>query len=102
MSRLEQLRQLVAAQPHDPFTHYGVGLECAQLERWEEALTAFDETLRLDRQYSAAYFQKARVELKLGRREAAAETLTAGIAVATANGETHTVSKMQEMLESMS
>lgn len=101
MSRLDQLRKLAATQPGDPFTQYGVGLECMQLERWEEALAAFEQTLRIDRQYAAAYFQKARVELKLGRREAAIETLKAGIAVAAAKGETHTVSKMQETLESL-
>jgi tetratricopeptide (TPR) repeat protein len=101
MSRLDQLRRLAAAQPDDPFTHYGVGLECEQLERWEEALAAFEQTLKIDPQYSAAYFQKARVELKLGRRETAAGTLKAGIAVAAGKGETHTVSKMQELLESL-
>jgi tetratricopeptide (TPR) repeat protein len=101
MSRLEQLRRLAAAQPGDPFTHYGVGLEYMQLERWDDALAAFEQTLSIDPQYSAAYFQKARTELKLGRRAEAAETLKAGMAVAAARGETHTVSKMQEMLESL-
>ena len=101
MSRLDQLRRLAAAQPNDPFMHYGVGLECVQLERWEEALAAFERTLEVDPQYSAAYSQKARVELKLGRREAAAGTLHAGIAVAAGKGETHAVSKMQELLESL-
>jgi tetratricopeptide (TPR) repeat protein len=101
MSRLDQLRKLAAAQPDDPFTHYGVGLECVQLTRWEEALVAFEQTLRIDPQYSAAYMQKARVELKLAKREAAAATLKAGIAVASGKGETHAVSKMQELLESL-
>jgi tetratricopeptide (TPR) repeat protein len=101
MSRLDQLLRLAAAQPDDPFTHYGVGLEYVQLERWAEALAAFEQTLQLDPQYTAAYFQKARVELKLGRRDAAAETLTAGIAVAAGRGDTHAVSKMQELLESL-
>ena len=101
MSRLDQLRRLAAAQPDDPFTHYGVALECVKLELWGEALAAFDRTLAIDAQYSAAYFQKARAELKLGRREAAAATLKAGMAVAASKGDTHAVSKMQELLESL-
>jgi tetratricopeptide (TPR) repeat protein len=101
MSRLEQLRKLAAAQPADPFTHYGIALECVQLERWEEALAAFEQTLAIDHAYAAAYFQKARTELKLGRRQAAAVTLQAGVQVAAAQGDTHTVSKMKELLETL-
>ena len=101
MSRLEQLRKLAAVSPADPFTHYGVGLECAALEHWAEALAAFEQVLGLDPRYSAAYLQKARAELKLGRRDAAAGTLRAGIAVAQASGETHAASEMQKTLEMM-
>lgn len=101
MARLDQLRKLAAAQPQDPFTHYGVALECVQLERWEEALAAFEQTLAIDREYAAAYFQKARTELKLGRRKEAVATLEAGILVAVAKGETHTASKMRELRETL-
>jgi tetratricopeptide (TPR) repeat protein len=101
MSRLEQLRQFAAAQPDDPLAHYGLALEYANHERWDEALAAFEQTLRIDRQYVAAHHQKARVELKLGRRAAAAESLRAGIAVATAKNDAHAASKMKEMLESL-
>jgi len=101
MSRLEKLRQLAAAQPDDPLTHYGVGLECMGLEQWPDALAAFDRTLAIDAQYSAAYLQKARTLLKLDRRAEAAAALQAGVAVAAARGETHAVSKMQELLETL-
>jgi tetratricopeptide (TPR) repeat protein len=101
MSRLDQLRKLAESQPDDALAQYGVGLECMQLERWEEAIAAFQRTLSLDRGYSAAYFQKARAELQLGRRAAAAATLKAGIAAADAKGETHTASEMKKMLEAL-
>ena len=101
MSRLEQLRKLAALSPSDPFTHYGVGLECLALERWAEAITTFERVLALDPRYSAAYAQKARAELKLGRRPAATATLQAGIATAQASGETHAASEMQKTLETM-
>jgi tetratricopeptide (TPR) repeat protein len=101
MSRLDQLRKLAESQPDDALAQYGVGLECMQLERWEEAIAAFQRTLGLDLDYSAAYFQKARAEVKLGRRAAAAATLQAGIAAANAKGEAHTANEMKKMLETL-
>ena len=101
MSRLEQLKKLAATQPDDPFVLYGLALEHMQLEQWDDARAAFDRTLAIDATYSAAYFQKARALLKLGRRDEAAATLETGIAVASARGEAHTVSKMKELQESL-
>lgn len=101
MSRLDQLRKLAAAEPSDPLAHYGIALECVQLERWEEAIEAFEQTLAIDYAYVAAYFQKARTELKLGRRPAATATLQAGVQIAAAQGDTHSLSKMKELLETL-
>ena len=102
MSRLEQLQKLVAAQPDDPLGHYGVALELMQLERWQEAVAAFERALAIDDGYSAAHYQKARALVKLGRREEARATLRTGIAAAQAKGETHTADSMREMLETLS
>ncbi len=101
MSRLEQLQKLADAQPEDPLARYAVGLECMQLKRWAEAEAAFDRTLTIDPHYSAAYFQKARAQIKLGQPRAAAATLRKGIDVAAARGESHTVDKMKELLETL-
>ncbi len=81
--------------------HYGVGLECLAREEWADAVAAFDAVLKLDPRYSAAYAQKARAELKLGRRAEAAATLRAGVAVARGKGEKHAADEMQKMLETM-
>ncbi len=101
MARLDQLRKLAAAEPNDPLVHYGVGLECMNLERWAEARAEFERTLTIDPNYTAALFQKARAELKLGLREAAAATLQTGMALATQKGETHAADEMRKMLEAM-
>ena len=101
MSRLERLRKLAATQPNDPFVHYGVGLECVAQEQWDEALAAFERTLAIDGAYSAAHMQKARVEVKLGQRDAARATLVAGIAAAQAAGESHAAGEMGKILETL-
>lgn len=102
MDRLAQLMKLAAAQPEDPLAHYGVGLELMKLARWEEADAAFHRVLAIDPQYSAAHYQMARAYLKLGRRDAAREALSAGMRAARANGEAHTENAMREMLETLS
>jgi tetratricopeptide (TPR) repeat protein len=101
VSRLEQLQKLAAAQPGDPLTHYAIGLEMMQQERFDEALASFERTLSIDAAYSAALFQKAKAALKLGRRDAALEALRAGMEVARAKGEAHTENAMREMLETL-
>lgn len=100
--RLEQLRQLAAASPDDPLTQYGLALEYMSLERWDEAIAAFDQTLRIDPRYAAAYFQKARAQLRQGRRVEAARTLEAGMAAAEANGDAHAAAEMRKMREALS
>lgn len=101
MSRLDKLEKLAAMQPDDPFVRYGVGLELAALERWEDAIAAFDRVLALDSQYTAAHLQKARAETRLGRRDDARMTLTAGITAANAAGDRHTADEMSKLLETL-
>jgi len=101
VTRLEQLQKLAAAQPHDPLAHYGVGLEHMNLQQWEPAIAAFDRALQADANYVAAYMQKARAELKLGRRTAALQTLQRGVALARAQGDRHAADEMNKLLETL-
>ncbi|MFO0839757.1 MAG: tetratricopeptide repeat protein [Phycisphaerae bacterium] len=101
MSRLEQLKKLVASQPDDPMPHYGLGLEYINLERWDEAAQAFEAAIRVDAKYSAAYYHKARALISAGRHDDARATLEAGKIVARAAGDWHTDSEMQDLLDSL-
>lgn len=101
MSRLDQLLKLAETDPNDPLAHYAVALEYFNLERWEDALAAFARTLGIDRQYTAAYYHKARAEIRAGRREAARETLAAGMECAHAKGDKKTEREMRELLETI-
>lgn len=77
--------------------HYAIGLELIQQERWTEAVSAFDDALKADENYSAAYYHKGRALIKANQPADAAETLTKGIAVATASGDMKTVSEMTDL-----
>lgn len=102
MPRLETLLKLAESQPADPLARYAVGLEYVQLDRWDDALTAFAQTITIDPGYVAAYAQKARAELKLHQSDAARQTLQAGIAVAEAAHDRHAAYSMQKTLETLS
>lgn len=101
MSRLAQLLKLVRIAPDDALTHYSLGLEYAQLGQLPEAIAAFEAALRVDENYSAAYYQKAKVEIGLGRFDAARATLRCGTDTARNAGDWHTVNEMQSLAETI-
>ncbi|MBU0639030.1 MAG: tetratricopeptide repeat protein [Planctomycetes bacterium] len=102
MTRLEQLQKLAALHPDDAMLPYGIGLEYINLERWTDAIAAFDQALKLDNNLSAAHYHKARSEIKDGRHESARATLATGIEVALAAGDRKTVSEMHQLLDTIS
>lgn len=101
MSRLDQLLKLVALDPRDPMTHYGLGLEYLKLERFDDAIRAFDGALAADGKYSTAYYHKARTQAAAGRPGDARATLQTGIAVAQSAGDWHAKGEMEELLTTL-
>ncbi len=101
MSRLEQLLKLAETSPKDPLSHYALGLEYINLERWDDAAAAFAKALDVDNRYTAAYYHKARAEIRAGKRGAAKATLAAGMECARANGDMKTEREMRELLETI-
>ena len=102
MSRLEQLRKLAAASPNDPLTHYAIGLELMNSEQWSEATAAFAQALAVDADYTAAYYHKARAEIRAACHDDAKETLQAGIECAQRRGDRKTEREMRELFETLS
>ncbi len=98
MSRLEQLKKLAEMSPDDPLAHYAVALEYNNLERHDDAIAAFEQALRVDPNYIAAYYHKARAEIRAGRHTAARGTLKVGVEVAGAAGDAKTVREMGDLL----
>ena len=99
MTRLEQLLRLVEMCPEDPLTHYAVALEYFNQQRFAEAVSAFEEALKIDPEYIAAYYHKARAEIRADRKEAARATLTRGVEIARRRGDRKTEREMGELLE---
>ena len=101
MSRLEQLQALLDKEPDDAFLNFGVAMELAKAERYDESLARFDDVIRNDPNYVAAHFHKAKTLLAMGETEAAKAQLEKGIAQAGACGESHAQGEMQELFASL-
>ena len=99
--RLEQLRKLVALAPDDPMSHYGVGLELVNLQRWDEAAASFGRAIAADARYSAAYYHKGKSEIQAGRPAAARQTLEPGLLVAREKGDMKTENEMLDLLNGL-
>jgi tetratricopeptide (TPR) repeat protein len=101
MSRLEQLRKLVQLAPDDPLSHYGLGLEYLNLQQWDDADRAFQQTLVVDPRYSAAHYHRARAQIGAGRLDDARRTLQAGMQCAREAGDRHAEGEMSELLATL-
>ena len=98
MSRIEQLRNLLADEPDDVFLNFGLAMELVHAGQADEALAAFDAVIALDPNYTAAHVQKAHLLIKAGRREDARAVIDAGIASAKKAGDAHTVEKLEQLI----
>lgn len=101
MTRLEKLLRLVETSPEDPLPHYAVALEYFNQERFDAAISAFERALGLDADFTAAYYHKARAEIRADRKDAARATLTAGLEVARRRGDRKTEREMGELFEAV-
>lgn len=101
MSRREQLEQLLATEPHDPFLRYGLAMCCASDGELERAQEHFRQLLAEHPDYVAGYFQFAQLLTRQGETEPAKTLLQSGIAVAVRTGDSHAAREMTEFLATL-
>jgi Tfp pilus assembly protein PilF len=98
MARLDQLLELLHADPTDTFLQYGIAMEYAKQGDHDKALAAFNALLAHDPKYVAAYFMAGRTCEQKEDMEAAKSFYRRGISTATALGDTHAASEMSSAL----
>src|SRR5438552_3153283 len=62
MSRLDKLRKILAAEPTDAFTLYGVAQEYAKAGDTASAVEFYNRCLAADPAYCYAYYHKAKCQ----------------------------------------
>lgn len=99
MPTIEQLLKVLATEPNDPFTLYGLAQAYAKAGRTAEAIEHYDKCLAADPAYCYAYYHKAKALEDAERLPEAVGVLRAGIEVARRAGDAHAVSEMAGYLD---
>ncbi|MBX3316530.1 MAG: tetratricopeptide repeat protein [Phycisphaeraceae bacterium] len=99
MPTIDQLFKVLAAEPNDPFTLYGLAQEYAKAGRTADAVAHYDKCLAADPTYCYAYYHKAKALEDAGFLAEAIETLHAGKAAAKKAGDSHALSEISGYLD---
>jgi tetratricopeptide (TPR) repeat protein len=98
-NRLEVLKNMVAQNPNDSFSRYGLAMEYANSGDLEGAIEEYRALLAVNPNYSAAYYHGGQTLEKLGKREDAKALYRQGIEATTHIGDLHTRSELQAALD---
>ena len=98
-SRIEVLKNILAAKPEDSFARYGLAMEHVKDGEFEEAVREFRALISYNPAYCYAYFHGAQALEKLGRLDEARDLYRRGIEAAEKTGDTHARSELQAALD---
>jgi Flp pilus assembly protein TadD len=98
-TRLDILKSMVAQNPGDSFSRYGLAMEYRNAGDLESAMREFQELKRLNPDYSATYFHAGQTLERLGRTEEARAMYQEGIEVTGRKGDLHARSELQGALD---
>jgi Tfp pilus assembly protein PilF len=97
-TRREQIEEMLATDPNDPFLRYGLAMEYVSAEDDEGALQRFRELFAVAPTYVPGYLQAGQALVRLGRTAEAATMFRDGITVARQKGDLHALGEMEGML----
>ncbi|MBY0522523.1 MAG: tetratricopeptide repeat protein [Gemmataceae bacterium] len=97
-SRKEQLEEMLADDPNDPFLRYGLAMEYVSAGDNAAAAKQFQDLIAVVPDYAPAYLQGGQALLRLERSDEARELWNRGVAVAKQAGNTHAADEMARFL----
>jgi tetratricopeptide (TPR) repeat protein len=98
-TRLEALKNMVALDPGDSFSRYGLAMEYRNAGDSEAAVAEFRALIAADPGYAYAYFHAGQTLERLGRAEEARELYRQGVEAAQRKGDRHAQSELQGALD---
>ena len=99
MNRLEILKTMVAQNPADSFSRYGLAMEYANTGSLDKAVEEYDSLLEFNPDYAAAYYHGGQALEKLGRLDDARRMYQRGLDTTRRIGDAHTHSEIQAALD---
>ncbi len=100
-SRKQQIEEMLAEDPNDPFLRYGLAMEYVSAGQDEEAVRCFEDLLRTSPDYVPGYMQAGRALVRLNRLEEARTVFQSGIAAAQNQGDQHAAEEMTGFLDGL-
>ena len=101
-SRKQQIEEMLADDPNDPFLRYGLAMEYVSAGQDEEAVRCFQLLLQTTPDYVPGYMQAGRALTRLDRLEEARKVYQTGIAAARQKGDLHAAEEMAGFMEGLS
>ncbi|BDC51833.1 hypothetical protein F183_A41480 [Bryobacterales bacterium F-183] len=99
MDRIEALKAMAAQDPTNLLARYGLAMEYVKQQAYSEAVEAFEDVLRVNPNYAAAYFHGGQTLEKMGEVEQARAMYERGIEVTSRTGDGHTRAELQGALD---
>ena len=99
--RLAKLLKILALEPTDAFTLYGVAQEYAKIGDTASAVAHYDRCLAADPGYCYAYYHKAKTQVDSGDESAAIATLKLGIETAKRVNDGKALGELTALLDSL-
>jgi len=99
LNRLEILKNMVAQNPNDSFSRYGLAMEYANTGSLEKAVQEYESLLAANPDYAAAYYHGGQAFEKLGRIDDARRMYQRGLEATRRTGDAHTNSELQAALD---
>jgi Tfp pilus assembly protein PilF len=97
MSRIEQIRALIADDPRDAMLRFALGNEYFQVRQYAEAVESFKAALDIDPEYAFVYIRLAHAYEKSGQIELARQTIEVGRGPAARNGDPNLMRQLDEI-----
>ena len=97
-NRLETLKSMVAQNPSDVFSRYGLAMEYRNTGDLEAAMAEFRLLMASNPDYVAAYFHGGQTLERLGLEDEAREVYRKGVEAASRTGNQHARSEMEAAL----
>ena len=97
-TRKQQIEEMLADDPNDPFLRYGLAMEYVSAGDDEGAVRRFRELFAVDPENVPGYMQIGKALVNLGRTAEARAALTRGIEAAQRKGDAHAAEEMQNFL----
>jgi cytochrome c-type biogenesis protein CcmH/NrfG len=101
-TRRQMLEEFVVQKPDDPFSRYGLAMDCMNSGDTAAADIHFRTLLDRNAGYIPAYLMYAQLLAREARPAEARQVLTTGIAAATKKGDQHAASEMETLLGELS